>query len=151
MTCVTIRCKDGYAKVCITGHAGYGYANGLPEGHDIVCSAISMLGQTLVQRMMDMSENKKIVLNMLKCNPGVISFAAIARNDSTEELENTLRTIGTGFQLLSIAQPDYVRGGCWIRGKESGIVYAWNSNDSRERPWKGETDEKNDQTEPENV
>ena len=95
MTCVTIRCKDGYAKVCITGHAGYGYINGLPVGHDIVCSAISMLGQTLVQRMMDMAEEKKIILNTLKCESGVISLMAIARNDSVEELETTLHTIGT--------------------------------------------------------
>ena len=138
MTDVKISVSDGYAKVKLSGHAGYGRDHGLSEGHDIVCSAISVLGQTLVQCVMDMAEANKVILNLLKYEAGVIDLRALAKKDHIDELETTIKTIATGFHLLSIAHPDYVIGGCWIQQKESGMVYTWNSQDTRERPWKGE-------------
>ena len=162
MTHVTIMCDGGYTKVQIAGHAGFGYDNGFEEGHDIVCAAVSMLGQTLAQCMMDMSEQKKVVLNTLGFKPGNIHIRAVARNDCISEMETMLKTIAVGYRLLSTAHPEYVQLGCWIRERISGMVYAYGEaslalgkdrekNDSRERPWKGEEHEKMVETESENV
>ena len=48
MTKVNMLFDKGYVKITMKGHAGFAERNNLPEGHDIVCAAISILGQTLV-------------------------------------------------------------------------------------------------------
>ena len=60
MTKIKITNVPGYCHIRIEGHAGYGFANLLPEGNDIVCAAISVLGQTAAQCIMDMSDAGKV-------------------------------------------------------------------------------------------
>ena len=54
MTRVDISVKENKFRMHSEGHAGWGKANGLEDGHDIVCAAISILTQTAAQRLMDM-------------------------------------------------------------------------------------------------
>lgn len=111
MTKVSIRMGGGYAKITIRGHAGYGDANGLAEGHDIVCAAISALGQALVQRLMDMAQEKRVVIYTLKCQPGEINVRILAKARHKEELEITVKTIVRGMELVQEQYPDYIKVG----------------------------------------
>lgn len=113
MTRVIIQMDGGYAKIIIKGHAGYGVRNNLPEGHDIVCASISVLGQTLVQRLMDMAETeeKKAIIYTLKCEPGEINVRILAKSRHKEELETTIRTIVRGMELIQERYPDYIKVG----------------------------------------
>ena len=43
MTEITFENVPGYFRLKVEGHAGYGCAMGLPEGHDIVCAAVSAM------------------------------------------------------------------------------------------------------------
>lgn len=56
MTEITFENVPGYFRLKVEGHAGYGCAMGLPEGHDIVCAAVSAIGQTAAQCMIDLGE-----------------------------------------------------------------------------------------------
>lgn len=111
MTNVSITEDKGYVKINIRGHAGYGLKNGLPEGHDIVCAAISMLGQTLVHRLMHMGEEHKIALNTLKYEPGEIDIRVLAKPAHIGELKTTIKTIETGLNLIQDQYPDYIKVG----------------------------------------
>lgn len=111
MTNVSIRSDRGYAKIVIKGHAGYGMLNNLPEGHDIVCAAISMLGQTLVQRLMDMADEQKVILHNLRCGPGEINVRVLAKRGNRDELETTIKTVEAGMKLIQEQYPDYIKVG----------------------------------------
>lgn len=111
MTNVRIKSDKGYAKIIIKGHAGYGMMNHLPEGHDIVCAAISMLGQTLVQRLMDMSDERKVIIHNLRYEPGEINIRVLAKRGNRDELENTIKTVETGMMLIQEQYPDYIKVG----------------------------------------
>lgn len=114
MTRVTIQ-KDGgyggYARISIKGHAGYGARNNLPEGHDIVCASISALGQTLIQRLMDMGEEKKAIIYTLKCESGEINVRILGKPRHKEELEITIKTIVRGMELIQEQYPEYIKVG----------------------------------------
>lgn len=111
MTTVNIRSDRGYVKIIIKGHVGYGMTNHLPEGHDIVCAAISMLGQTLVQRLMDMADEKKVIIHNLMYGPGEINVRVLSKPGNREELETTIKTVETGMKLIQEQYPDYIKVG----------------------------------------
>lgn len=43
MTKVNMLFDKSYVKITVKGHAGFAARNNLPEGHDIVCAAISIV------------------------------------------------------------------------------------------------------------
>ena len=100
MTHVYITNGMGYARVKIEGHAGYGAANHLPEGHDLVCASVSILGQTAMQIAIDMEQEKKVSIAQMTCE-----------------------AIRTGFEILSSTFSDYVKMGWGHRQIKSGMVY----------------------------
>ena len=72
MTEITFENVPGYFRLKVEGHAGYGCAMGLPEGHDIVCAAVSAIGQTAAQCMIDLGEEKAVVIQDLQLKDGLI-------------------------------------------------------------------------------
>ena len=78
MTEITFENVPGYFRLKVEGHAGYGCAMGLPEGHDIVCAAVSAIGQTAAQCMIDLGEEKAVVIQDLQI---------IGQEESTEAFE----------------------------------------------------------------
>lgn len=111
MTGVKITNVPGYCHVQIKGHAGYGFNHQMPEGNDIVCAAISMLGQTLAQRIIQMSEEGKLGIKELTVKDALIEIKAIPKATCRDELDITIKTIETGFELLARAHPSYINLG----------------------------------------
>lgn len=111
MTKVNMLFEKGYVKISVRGHAGFAARNNLPDGHDIVCAAISILGQTLVQRLLTLTEENKILLSLNRYEAGNIDAHAIVKQSHMEEVEATLETIRTGYRMLENEYPDYIKLG----------------------------------------
>lgn len=111
MTEISITNVPGYFHLSVKGHAGYGCANHLPEGHDIVCAAISILSQTAVQRMIDMGETAEVGIQDLTVEPGRVDIKVIPKKWAQQELNAVVETVKTGFELLQRTYPDYVK---WV-------------------------------------
>lgn len=111
MTKVNMLFEKGYVKISVRGHAGFAARNNLPDGHDIVCAAISILGQTLVQRLLTLAEENKILLSLNRYEAGNIDAHAIVKQSHMEEVEATLETIRTGYRMLENEYPDYIKLG----------------------------------------
>ena len=108
MTTITYFETADEVSVEIVGHAGYAV-----EGSDIVCSAISMLIQTLIAYLdVDDCECKYTI------KTGHVWTYAKGRDAKV-----ALGVIMTGFWLLSKNYPDYVRleRGCSIQ-KEASLI-----------------------------
>ncbi len=107
MTRVDISVKENKFRMHSEGHAGWGKANGLEDGHDIVCAAISILTQTAAQRLMDMEAGGNVRLVSLRVEPGIVDMEAEAHGteDRVKELAETMKT---GFDLIHKAYESYV-------------------------------------------
>lgn len=111
MTKVNMIFDKGYVKITVEGHAGFAGKHNLPEGHDIVCSAISILSQTLVQRLMTLADENKILLSLNRYEPGIIDVHAVVKQAHMEEAKTTLETIRTGYRMLETEYPDCIKVG----------------------------------------
>lgn len=109
MTKILIINVPGYFRLVAEGHAGYGQANGLPEGHDIVCAAVSTLGQTAAQCMLELSEEKAIIIREMNIKAGYIEIRVLSNEKNKKRLECIAYTIQTGFKLLKDSYPDFVQ------------------------------------------
>lgn len=111
MTNIKITNVPGYCHIRIQGHAGYGFMNNLPEGNDIVCAAISVLGQTAAQCILNMSDDDMVGIKELTVKDALIDIKAIPKTMHKNELDTVVRTIKTGFELLAKAHPDNINLG----------------------------------------
>lgn len=89
----------------VKGHAGQSDA-----GHDIVCSAASILAYTFAQVARDMHENKmlrkKPTINIKKGDATVVIKPLVAHRP---EAFNALYVVETGYSLLAHNYPEYVQ------------------------------------------
>ena len=99
--------KAGYV-ISIRGHAGYGAANHLPQGCDVVCAAISTLACTLLETIRIMGGLGKLDLMDSQCESGDIRIRVKAKRERQDELKTTIHTIFTGFQMLNEEYPAFV-------------------------------------------
>ena len=109
MTTVKMTNTNGYFRLEISGHAGYGSDHGLEQGHDIVCAAVSMLGQTAVRAIEDMAEAGEVMIGELHLAPGEIRIRATAKGKSVAKMRDRMAVIETGFRLLAVSYPKYVK------------------------------------------
>lgn len=102
MTRVTYYEQGDEISIDISGHAGYA-----KEGSDIVCSAISMLGQTLLAYLG--VDHEKFAYEMKQ---GHIWAYAKGTNVRT-----AFHVIMAGYHLLETNYPDYIEvvGGCCLQ------------------------------------
>lgn len=92
MTIVT-RCKD---RITIKGHSGYA-----PTGQDIVCSAVSVLVQTLIQSVEELTADK-IEYDM---QPGTVDIKFWCLSDQSKVL---IDAFFIGIKGIAEAYPDNV-------------------------------------------
>ena len=110
MTKVTYFTTDDEISVTIDGHAGYAKV-----GSDIVCSAISMLGQTLLAYL---DVDHEVFTYVLR--DGYIWAYAKGKNVNT-----ALNVIMAGYWLLQKNYPEYLfidRGCCIQRSNPSATM-----------------------------
>lgn len=132
MTEVKIINVPGYFRLTAKGHAGYGKANHLPEGHDIVCAAISTLTQTAAQYLMDLDAEGKVKLVELTLEPGKADVKALPRAEGQRQMDVLEQVMRTGFEMVKNAYGNYLKLG-WEKN-DSGCATI--KSDTRERPCK---------------
>ncbi len=109
MTRICIEQTDRYARISIHGHAGYAKAMGLPAGCDIVCAAVSFLGQVAARRILQLAEENMVEVKMFSMQDGSLEMKAIpCAERGRMELDGILRTVRTGGEMLKEAYADFI-------------------------------------------
>lgn len=86
----------------IAGHAGY------RSGEDIVCAAVSILGQAAAGMLIDMSSDG--VLNVkVERKDGFLKVIAGYPDGMQKEMESRMELAKTGFLMLEYTYPDHVK------------------------------------------
>lgn len=113
MTRVWIQNQGREWKIHIEGHAGYRAVRNLPEGTDIVCAAVSILGQTAVQCFLDLEEDGDVQIKELNMDgqAGLVRISAVNTDtpDARKRVEHMVWTVQNGLRLLAEAYPEFVR------------------------------------------
>lgn len=116
MTEVNITNIPGYFRLSSRGHAGYGAANRLPEGHDIVCAAISVLVQTAAQYLLDLEGRGQVKVTELTIQPGNVDIKVLPKAEADQQIKCLEDIIKSGFGLLGNAYGAYINLG-WEKTK----------------------------------
>ena len=89
-----------YNRVTVEGHAGAG-----PEGHDLVCAAVSALALTLAGNVSYM-ESQEAVRNVItKLEEGAAEIQCTPYRRYKDSVEQVFRSICVGFELLATKYP----------------------------------------------
>lgn len=99
---IEITFKPENLAISVTGHAG-----AAEKGKDIVCSAVSILSYTLAQTLADSADalEEAPVIEMEDGN-GFVSCKP--KEGYSGAIQQTYRTILTGFELVAQEYKDYV-------------------------------------------
>ena len=90
-------------RVTVEGHAGSG-----PEGHDLVCSAVSALTLTLAGNVSFMKAQNAVYSEILKLEEGNAEIQCTPYRRYRESVEQIFRAICVGFELLSTKYPENI-------------------------------------------
>ena len=92
-----------YNRVTVEGHAGSG-----PEGHDLVCSAVSALALTLAGNVAYM-ESQEAVRNVItKLDEGNAEIQCTPYRRYKDSVAQIYRAICVGFELLATKYPENI-------------------------------------------
>ena len=89
-----------YNRVTIEGHAGSG-----PEGHDLVCAAVSALALTLAGNVSYMEAQEAVHGVVIKLDEGKAEIQCIPFRRYKDSVEQIFRAICVGFELLATKYP----------------------------------------------
>ena len=87
----------------MTGHAGSG-----PEGHDLVCSAVSALALTLAGIVAYMESQDAVWDVTTKLDEGNAEIQCTAYRRYKDSVEQIFRAICVGFELLATKYPENI-------------------------------------------
>jgi uncharacterized protein YsxB (DUF464 family) len=97
-----------YNRVTVDGHAGSG-----PEGHDLVCAAVSAIALTLAGNVSYM-ETKGAVHDMTALlEEGHAEIQCKAYRPYKESVAQIFRAICVGFELLATKYPEHISYDVW--------------------------------------
>lgn len=86
----------------LKGHAGY------KKGDDIVCSALSVLGQAAVSTVMDMQKDYGVHAKVT-IEPGLLKLIAQYPEKMQTEMESRMMLAKNGFLMLELSYPEHVK------------------------------------------
>lgn len=89
-----------YNRLHVEGHAGSG-----PEGHDLVCAAVSALALTLAGNVSYMQEQEAVRNVILNLKEGDTEIQCTANRRYKDSVEQIYRAICVGFELLATRYP----------------------------------------------
>ena len=92
-----------YNRVTVEGHAGSG-----PEGHDLVCSAVSALTLTLAGNVSYMEAQEAVRNVIIKLDEGNAEIQCTAYRRYKDSVEQIYRAICVGFELLATKYPENI-------------------------------------------
>ena len=98
------RTEDKTLLLKVDGHAGQD-----DSGHDIVCSASSILAYTLAQTMRYIEEQDGLEINpIIHLSEGEATILVRPKEEYEGEVAQTFFTIEVGYSLLAHNYPQYV-------------------------------------------
>lgn len=86
----------------LKGHAGY------KDGEDIVCAALSILGQAAVATVLDMQQGFGVQAKV-DIQPGVLKMSAEYPEQVQKEIESRMTLAKNGFRMLEQVYPEHVK------------------------------------------
>ena len=92
-----------YNRVTVEGHAGSG-----PEGHDLVCAAVSALTLTLAGNVSYMEAQEAVRNVAIDLKEGNAQIQCTAYRRYKDSVEQIYRAICVGFELLSTKYPENI-------------------------------------------
>ena len=92
-----------YNRVTVEGHAGSG-----PEGHDLVCSAVSALALTLAGNVAYMQAQEAVRDVITKLEKGNAEIQCTPYRRYKDSVAQIYRAICVGFELLATKYPDHI-------------------------------------------
>ena len=92
-----------FNRVTVYGHAGSG-----PEGHDLVCSAVSALALTLAGNVAYMEAQEAVYDVITKLEEGNAEIQCTAYRRYRDSVEQVYRAICVGFELLATKYPENI-------------------------------------------
>ena len=92
-----------YNRVTVEGHAGSG-----PEGHDLVCSAVSALALTLAGNVAYMQAQEAVYDVTTKLREGNAEIQCTPYRRYKDSTAQIFRSICVGFELLSTKYPEHI-------------------------------------------
>lgn len=87
-------------RVTVEGHAGSG-----PEGHDLVCSAVSALALTLAGNVKYMEAQEAVYDVVTNLNEGKAEIQCTPYRRYKDSAQQIFRAICVGFELLATKYP----------------------------------------------
>ena len=92
-----------YNRVTVEGHAGSG-----PEGHDLVCAAVSALALTLAGNVAYMQAQEAVYDVTTKLAEGNAEIQCTPYRRYRDSVEQIYRSICVGFELLATKYPENI-------------------------------------------
>ena len=92
-----------YNRVTVEGHAGSG-----PEGHDLVCSAVSALALTLAGNVKYMEAQEAVHSVSTKLSEGIAEIQCTPYRRYKDSVAQIFRAICVGFELLATKYPENI-------------------------------------------
>lgn len=90
-------------RLTVDGHAGSG-----PEGHDLVCSAVSALALTLAGNVAYMKTRDAVYGEIMKLDEGSAEIQCTPYRRYKDSVEQVFRSICVGFELLATKYPENI-------------------------------------------
>ena len=98
-----------YNRVTVEGHAGSG-----PEGHDLVCSAVSALALTLAGNVSYMQAQEAVYDVIMKLEEGSAEIQCTPYRRYKDSVGQIYRAICVGFELLATKYPENISYECRV-------------------------------------
>ncbi len=92
-----------YNRVKVEGHAGSG-----PEGHDLVCAAVSAIVLTLAGNVSYMEAQEAVHGVTMNISEGNAEIQCTAYRRYKDSVEQIFRAICVGFELLATKYPENI-------------------------------------------
>ena len=92
-----------FNRVTVEGHAGSG-----PEGHDLVCSAVSALALTLAGNVAYMKAQDAVYGEIIKLDEGNAEIQCTPYRRYKDSVAQIFRAICVGFELLATKYPENI-------------------------------------------
>ena len=90
-------------KLTMTGHAG-----SAPRGHDLVCSAASILAHTLAANVDNMADAGMCCNVVREIQDGEARISCKAMRGSERIVANTFQNVCVGFEILASKFPENI-------------------------------------------
>lgn len=98
-----------YSRVTVEGHAGAG-----PEGHDLVCAAVSAIALTLAGNVSYMEAQEAVHDVVIRLDEGSAEIQCTPYRRYKDSAQQIFRAVCFGFELLATKYPEHISYG--VRG-----------------------------------